>query len=67
MYVVSYEDGTFGEPRLLFEGEYPTYRGVNYGVSPDAETLYMVRRNVEPSLNVVVNWFDELQERVPTE
>jgi hypothetical protein len=32
---------------------------------PDGESFYMVREFVNPSLNVAVNWFDELRERVP--
>ena len=67
MYAVSLEDGVFCEPRLLFEGEYSVYFATNYGVGPDGDMFYMVRSIVEPRLNVVVNWFDELRERVPTE
>ena len=65
VYAVAIEGSEFGEPRLLFEGDYAVYPGTNYDVSYDGQSFIMVREIVRPSLNVVVNWFDELNERVP--
>ena len=61
-------------PVKLFEGSYATItNGVshNYDVAPDGRFL-MVRReegagDSEQEINVVLNWFEELKARVPTE
>ncbi|MGH9316439.1 MAG: protein kinase domain-containing protein [Thermoanaerobaculia bacterium] len=60
-----------GSPRVLFEGDYVTTRRgeAAYDVSPDGQRFLMVRRDPRSApvqLNVVLNWFDDLQRRVPT-
>lgn len=57
-----------GKPRLLFEGRYRL--GAvdkddtrNYDVPPDGRRFLMLEDETEPAttpLNVVVNWFDDL-------
>ena len=60
-----------GRPELLFEGQYdlePFGADVsNYDVSNDGQRFIMIG-NAEQSqqINVVLNWFDELERRVPT-
>ena len=66
-------DGTFerGLPTLLFEGPYRW--GFNaiasYDVTADAERFLMITRDqseaTEMQLNVVLNWFEELEAKVP--
>jgi serine/threonine-protein kinase len=62
-----------GKPRMLFEGPYvPT--GVthpNYDVSPDGKRFLMVKESEQAQaaptqINVVLNWFEELKQKVPT-
>ena len=62
------------KPNLLFEGHYETgfYPFLaNYDVSPDGQRFLMVKasgkESVATQLNVVLNWFEELKERVPAE
>lgn len=68
MRVVSVTQGprfTTGRPRLLFEGNYAPY----YDVSPDGQHFLMIRSDEESAsrqLHVVLNWFEELERRVPT-
>jgi serine/threonine-protein kinase len=60
-----------GKPRLLFEGSYLRSDAfwANYDVTADGQRLLMVKRDSSvqrPSqINVVLNWFTELQQRVP--
>ena len=62
---------TFGRPEALFEGTYypstPTNRGRTYDVTPDGQRFLMIRLNSAPSdqLVIVLNWSEELLERVP--
>ena len=62
-----------GKPRMLFEGPYvPTPRSFpDYDVSPDGVRFLMLKPSAElqgPSqINVVLNWFEELKQKVPTE
>ncbi len=40
-----------------------------YDVHPDGERFIMIKQGIEgsrPQINVVLNWFEELKERVPT-
>jgi hypothetical protein len=62
-----------GEPRVLFEG---TYEAVvftrNYDVTLDGQRFLMVRPTELPMqpathINAVLNWFEELKHRVPTD
>jgi hypothetical protein len=60
---------TVGKPKRLFEGEY-AYAGelANYDVTPDDQAFVMIRGEQRKSwmqLNVVLNWFDELERRAP--
>jgi hypothetical protein len=62
-----------GKPNMLFEGPYlPTTGTVpNYDVSPDGQRFLMVKppeqAGVAPTqINVVLNWFEELKQKVPT-
>ena len=61
-----------GARDVLFEGDYlaSTYR-VQYDVHPDGQRFLMIRTgdmSVEGigTINVILNWFEELKERVPT-
>jgi eukaryotic-like serine/threonine-protein kinase len=63
-----------GKPRVLFEGRYNPApgTGANYDVSPDGQRFLMIkpRESAEAAptqINVVLNWFEELKRRVPTE
>ena len=66
-------DGTFerGRPSLLFEGPYlgDTTGNAAYDVTGDAERFLMITRGqsgaTQMQLNVVLNWHQELLERVP--
>jgi hypothetical protein len=56
-----------GKPRLLFEGRYdaPAVRS-NYDVTADDQHFIMVK-STEPDaaqLHVIVNWVEELKQRV---
>src|SRR5262249_54175027 len=62
------------KPRLLFEGYYRT--GIytflqNYDVSLDGQRFLMIKASEQESsarqINVVLNWFEDLKERVPAE
>ena len=60
-----------GVPRKLFEGPYALspVEHRNYDVTPDGQRFLMVRRPSTAEgtvrLNVVVNWLEELKQRVP--
>ena len=62
-----------GQPRMLFEGQYvPTPATTpNYDVSADGQRFLMLKPS-EPAqaaptqINVVLNWFEELKQKVPT-
>jgi serine/threonine-protein kinase len=61
-----------GKPRMLFEGQYeqtPT-TFPNYDVSNDGQRFLMVKPTEQVSaptqINVVLNWFEELKQKVPT-
>ena len=62
---------TAGAPRLLFEGSYlPTPATFpNYDVSPDGQRFLMFKAPEETTaptqINVVLNWFEDLKQRVP--
>jgi eukaryotic-like serine/threonine-protein kinase len=62
-----------GKPRMLFERRYAP--GVvpvaNFAVSPDGQRFLMVKPVEEAQaaptqINVVLNWFEELKQKVPT-
>ena len=61
-----------GKPKVLFEGRYlPTNAALPfYAVTPDGQKFLMVKAS-EPEqaatqINVVLNWFEELKQKVPT-
>ena len=62
-----------GKPRLLFEGQYMPTQGTspNYDVSTDGQRFLMLKstdqeRAAPTQINVVLNWFEELKQKVPT-
>ncbi|MCH8269095.1 MAG: hypothetical protein IH846_16440, partial [Acidobacteria bacterium] len=63
-----------GTPRLLFEGRYISFSSgldPNYDVTPDGQRFLMIQatERQQPTatqINVVLNWFEELKQRVPT-
>jgi serine/threonine-protein kinase len=61
-----------GKPKMLFEGPYvPTPRSFpDYDVSPDGQRFLMLKANEQAQapaqINVVLNWFEELKQKVPT-
>jgi hypothetical protein len=65
---------TAGKPRVLFQGPYFAsvfpFTGTAYDVSPDGQRFLMVKQNEQAAaavpLNVVVNRFEELRRRAPT-
>jgi eukaryotic-like serine/threonine-protein kinase len=66
--------GTFsaGKPKALFEGTYvPTPLSFpNYDVSPDGQHFLMLKaagqQQLPDQINVVLNWFEELKQPVPS-
>ena len=61
------------KPKLLFEGHYePALYGFqpNFDVSPDGQKFLMIKASDQESaptqINVVLNWFEELKQKVPT-
>jgi Tol biopolymer transport system component/predicted Ser/Thr protein kinase len=62
-----------GKPKMLFEGPYvPTPVSFpNYDVSPDGQRFLMLKsidqsQAAPTQINVVLNWFEELKQKVPT-
>ena len=62
-----------GTPRKLFEGPYlpSPLTNPNYDVSPDGERFLMLKpadsSGMAPTqINIVLNWFEELKQKVPT-
>jgi hypothetical protein len=57
-----------GQPRMLFEGPY-FESGHDFAVTPDGRGFILIRESDSQSgpneLQVVVNWFEELKQRVP--
>jgi Tol biopolymer transport system component/tRNA A-37 threonylcarbamoyl transferase component Bud32 len=65
-------DSTFsaGKPKRLFEGPYVRNVGrVSYDVSPDGQRFLMLKAGEEEQassqINVLLNWLEELKQRVP--
>jgi dipeptidyl aminopeptidase/acylaminoacyl peptidase len=63
-----------GSPEVLFEGRFATTHRPdtprNYAVSEDGQRFLMVRTVDDPAptqINVVLNWFEELERLVPTQ
>jgi serine/threonine-protein kinase len=60
---------TAGVPEALFDGPFDRTQDGNYDVFPDGDHFLMVEvdPDAEPSrLHLVLNWFEELKARVPT-
>ena len=61
-----------GKPSMLFEGRYvPTPGNLpDYAVSPDGQRFLMLKpsesANAAQQINVVLNWFEEVKQKVPT-
>ena len=60
-------------PRMLFEGRYeqPPVPVHNFDVSPDGQRFLMLKpveqeQAAPTKINVVLNWFEELKQKVPT-
>jgi eukaryotic-like serine/threonine-protein kinase len=57
------------KPKMLFEGPYvPTPRSFpDYDVSPDGQHFLMLKPSEQAlaQINVVLNWFEELKQKVP--
>ena len=57
-----------GSPRLLFDGQYSWFvHRHNYDVTPDGQRFLMLK-SADPAatqINVVLNWFEDLKQRVP--
>jgi Tol biopolymer transport system component/tRNA A-37 threonylcarbamoyl transferase component Bud32 len=61
-----------GKPRMLFEGRYEQapFPIANYDVSPDGQRFLMLKpsesaQSAPTQINVVLNWFEELKQKVP--
>ena len=65
-------DPTFiaGTPRLLFEGNYQRSLATIafYDITPDGQRFVMVQQVGQEAtqINFVLNWFEEMKQRVPT-
>jgi eukaryotic-like serine/threonine-protein kinase len=56
-------------PKVLFEGQYQllSTSTPNYDVSPDGQRFLMLKPIEQGAqINVVLNWFEELKQKVPT-
>jgi len=61
---------TAGSPVVLFTGRHTSNVAVaNYDISPDGQRFFMIKEGdlaeTQGQINVVLNWFEELKERVP--
>ncbi len=57
-----------GTPKMLFQGQYVTLANStpNYDVTADGQKFLMLKSTVQPTqINVVVNWVEELKQKVP--
>jgi Tol biopolymer transport system component len=60
-----------GKPKLLFDSPYEPVPSTlpNFDVSPDGQRFLMLKPTQEAAatqINVVLNWFEELKQKVPT-
>jgi eukaryotic-like serine/threonine-protein kinase len=62
-----------GKPRTLFEGPYlrTPLTFPNYDVTPDGQRFLMLKpseqaQSAPTQINVVLNWFEELKQKIPT-
>ena len=65
------DDGTFGQPKVLFERRYATDIGeaANYDVAPDGRFLMILtdEDSTTTQINIVQDWFEELKRLVPVD
>jgi Tol biopolymer transport system component len=61
------------KPRMLFQGRYEQapFPNSNYDISPDGQRFLMLKpgdsaETAPTQINVVLNWFEELKQKVPT-
>ncbi len=57
-----------GVPQVLFEGPYINVPEISYGVTPDAQRFLLLKQSeLSPAtrINVVGNWFEELERLAP--
>jgi hypothetical protein len=52
-----------GRPRVLFEGAYSPN---SFGITPDGQQFLMVEEQPITHVSIILNWFEELKRRVPT-
>ena len=64
-----------GKPTVLFRGSFPGRPGLDlpdfayWDISPDGKRFLMLKKPTAEAprkINIVVNWFEELKQRVPT-
>jgi len=61
-------------PKTLFRGNYYSDVGHNWDLHPDGKKFLMIKESLAEAteatsrdkINIVVNWFEELKQRVPT-
>ena len=68
LFTVEVDAESIGAPVKLFEGRYQIDRFAyqEYDVSPDSQRFLMVTDSSPDEIRIVLNWFSELQTRVPT-
>ena len=62
-------------PKVLFKSQYPSAgldAGHRYSCNPDGQRFLMINDitaigGATPQINIVVNWFEELKERIPVD
>jgi hypothetical protein len=69
---INYEpELSFGDPKLIFERPFNNVPGYSYDLSADDKRFLVLLPEAEKPeithLNVVVNWFEELDRLVPTD
>ena len=53
-------------PRMVFEGRYFARSPAQFDATADAQRFLMIKPDAsEAQINIVLNWFEELRERVP--
>jgi eukaryotic-like serine/threonine-protein kinase len=70
--ITSQPNFSAGKPRMLFEGPYLSLQATipSYDISPDGRHFLMLKASEQTQattqINVVLNWFEELKQKVPT-
>jgi hypothetical protein len=58
-----------GNPKVLFKGSYATYQTTpDYDVTADGQRFLFAKagEQAQSEISVVLNWFEELKQKVPT-